>query len=419
MKKIHPSLIFTGALVAGLGAAIAGSVLRDSVDRSGRPERLLQASLEPMTSDMDLQIPEGQYFLKLTDLVKREYVEPIGDDSKLAVGAVRGMVASLVDPWSQFMNPSQYAAFLQARKGEMNGIGAELALVYGPEAKKLGSAGLEAQEDDVGPNTDRAALLPELIVTAVAPGSQAEAAGLRPGDRIEAIDGRWVPSEAVVKAWREEQRKLQAEGNTAKLSELRQQIREKTRADRPATRARDILNENGLPVEVEWVRGTEQLKAKLDRKPFKVAPIVNGEESPQLRFFQGADLAFEKALKSGKTTFDLRNSFAGDADVMIRCLEKFLPPGEVGSIIDRRGGKPKPLNLKGHGENTKLTLIVDESTRGAAALFAQIAEAHGSKLIGKLNPDNAVFVAHYQLVDGSGYSIVYGQFAAPSAGGTK
>jgi len=223
----------------------------------------------------------------------------------------------------------------------------------------------------------------------------------------------------VVKSWREQQKTLQAEGNTAKLNQLRQEIRTKTKNDRTPMRAKELLTENGSPLLIEWVRGDQTFRGSVERKTTVVKPMEKGT-SVALRFLKGAERDLEAAVRESKSlALDLRNSFAGDTETMLRCLEVVLPPGDVGSVRDRKGGKATALPIKGKGAGVALTLIVDESTRGAAAVFAQVAQAHGAKVQGKINPDDAVFTASHRLSDGSGYTLVYGQYEAPKAEASK
>lgn len=92
-------------------------------------------------------------------LVEHNYVEP-AQREKLLDGALRGMVAEL-DPHSQYMNPTEYAEFQNDTEGKFAGIGVEVDL-----------------RDE--------------YVTVIAPieGSPAAKAGLKPGDRILAVDNR-------------------------------------------------------------------------------------------------------------------------------------------------------------------------------------------------------------------------------------
>ncbi len=81
-------------------------------------------------------------------------------DTKLFYGSLAGMVAALDDPYSVFLDPQITEEFTEELSGSFEGIGAEIAI------KK-----------------DR------LTVIAPLPGSPAERAGLKAGDKILAIDG--------------------------------------------------------------------------------------------------------------------------------------------------------------------------------------------------------------------------------------
>jgi carboxyl-terminal processing protease len=90
-------------------------------------------------------------------LVENEYVDPV-DRERLIEGAIKGMVAEL-DPHSSYLPAEDYAIFQGDTEGKFGGIGVEVDFA-------------------------------DEYVTVIAPieGSPAERAGIRPGDRIFAID---------------------------------------------------------------------------------------------------------------------------------------------------------------------------------------------------------------------------------------
>ncbi len=94
---------------------------------------------------------------RVLTLVEREYVEPV-DRSRLVTGAIKGMVSEL-DPHSTYLPKSDYSIFRGDTQGRFGGVGVEV---------------------DFGRDQ----------VTVIAPieGSPAARAGVRPGDRITAID---------------------------------------------------------------------------------------------------------------------------------------------------------------------------------------------------------------------------------------
>lgn len=101
-------------------------------------------------------------FWETWQIVHDQYVDQPVDDTKLMQGAISGMLASLGDAHTAYMNPDEYKAAQAPLTGEeYEGIGAYV--------------------DTTGQ-----------YLTIVSPifGSPAEAAGLRPGDEIVAVDGK-------------------------------------------------------------------------------------------------------------------------------------------------------------------------------------------------------------------------------------
>lgn len=93
--------------------------------------------------------------------VENEYVDPV-DRQRLIEGSIKGMVAEL-DPHSSYLPAEDYAIFQADTEGKFGGIGVEVDFA-------------------------------DEYVTVIAPieGSPAERAGIRPGDRILAIDNMSV-----------------------------------------------------------------------------------------------------------------------------------------------------------------------------------------------------------------------------------
>jgi carboxyl-terminal processing protease len=116
--------------------------------------------------------------------IKREYVDDI-DDEALVDGAVRGMIEyGLEDPYSGYLTPDQYGSALDDLSGSFSGIGAEV--------------GMENLEDPG--NLEGCTVVTDacaIVIVAPLDDSPAEAAGLRPGDRIVAVDGTSTRGESV------------------------------------------------------------------------------------------------------------------------------------------------------------------------------------------------------------------------------
>ena len=69
-----------------------------------------------------------QVFLQVLDIVKNDYVEKNTDDKKLVYGAIKGLLESLDDPYTRFMEPTSYKEMKTRLNGSYSGIGIYIGL---------------------------------------------------------------------------------------------------------------------------------------------------------------------------------------------------------------------------------------------------------------------------------------------------
>lgn len=98
-------------------------------------------------------------FMQVVKAVQQYSLQPV-TEANLLEGGSAGLVNSLQDPYSLFLNSSQYRALQAQKSGEVVGIGVELA--YREQ---------------------------QAVVVSVLPNTPAEKAGLQSGDRLLAVDG--------------------------------------------------------------------------------------------------------------------------------------------------------------------------------------------------------------------------------------
>lgn len=118
----------------------------------------------PLASESSL---EFQSITEVWDLLHTEYIDaPDLDDKALVIGAIRGMVGALDDPYTEFFDDQETNALSDLLNGSFEGVGIKI----------------DTQGD---------------VLTIIAPlkNSPAQIAGIQPGDIITAVDGQPVEGE--------------------------------------------------------------------------------------------------------------------------------------------------------------------------------------------------------------------------------
>ncbi len=169
-KTLKVVLIALAVIVVGLGS-FAGGFVAGHLTPYGSVLPLTAGDpapdyVPPTTSpDQQTATPDELQtlfapFWEAWNIVHANYVDQPVDDVALMRGAIRGMMQALGDQHSTYMDPEDYKQANESLEGSYEGIGAY-----------------------VDTTTDY------LTITSPIPGSPAEAAGLRPGDKIVSIDG--------------------------------------------------------------------------------------------------------------------------------------------------------------------------------------------------------------------------------------
>ena len=190
-------LLLFGAATFVAGLAVAGA---DGVGAAPSPSGAPPSAAVPSSA----ATPEGtpgptpiietltcteptEAFAVLCDVyadIKTEYVDEVSDED-LVDGAVRGMIEyGLEDPYSGYLTPDQYGTALDDLSGSFSGIGAEVGIENLADASDVAACTVV---------TETCAM----VIVAPLANSPAEAAGLRPGDQILAVDGTPTLGETI------------------------------------------------------------------------------------------------------------------------------------------------------------------------------------------------------------------------------
>ncbi len=277
-------------------------------------------------------------FWETWDLVHKLYVEQPVNDLELMRGAIRGMLQALGDPHTGYMTPEEFQDAQAPLSGEYEGIGAwvDITADY-------------------------------LTIISPIPGSPAEQAGLRPGDKIIAVNGEdvtGVPPELV------RRRVLGPAGEPVVL-----------------TIRRTLENGEVEEFDVTIVRAKITIKSveytMMDNGVGYIRLITFGEKTPdELR----AALEDLMAQNPRGLVLDLRNNGGGYLATAIAVASQFLPPDTV-VLYERFGdGTEEVYTTEGQplAAEVPLVVLVNEGTASASEIVAGALQDHGrAALVGE------------------------------------
>jgi len=264
-----------------------------------------------------------EQFAKVLVMIENRYVDPV-DRTRLLEGAVKGMVSEL-DPHSEYFPPKEYQDFTAETEGKFGGVGIEI--------------------DGSGEY---------LVVIAPIEGGPAEAAGIKSGDEIVAIDGKDAKGIGVEKSVR----LMRGDPDTKVELTIR----------RPS--------ENGKLYKVPLVRKEIHVPSIL------TDVLPNGVAYLRIRQFQEkthADMvdavAKLRAKMGGKilgVVLDMRRNPGGLVDQAVGVADEFLDKGVIFSMRGQ-GGKvidESKATTGGVLLDIPLAVLVDEGSASAAELVA-------------------------------------------------
>ncbi len=302
--------------------------------------------------------------------IRASYVEDVPAE-RLVHGAIRGMMEAL-DPHSEFLDPDAYRMLTSDVEGRYVGIGVEV--------------------------TERDGWL---TVVSVFHGAPAERAGLQPGDRILAIDGRDardVPIQRAVKWIR---------GPTG--SAVRLLLRRPGRAERL-----EVTVRRGK-VEVSSVEG------RLLPGPVAYVRLSNFSEGAADRVVRAVRRLDREARGRGQglrgVLLDLRGNPGGLVQEAVSLVDAFLARGEVLSIRGRGGRLLERFEAHRAGTLPRrpLVVLVDGGSASASEIVAGALQDHGRALLVGERTFGKGSVQHLmELADGSALKLTVARYHTPS-----
>jgi carboxyl-terminal processing protease len=310
--------------------------------------------------------PDNNLMKQAWDKITANYVVPSkADSTTLNEGAIRGMVQSLNDPYSAYLNPNDYKLTTSDFQGSFSGIGAQVAL-----------------------NKDN-----QPIVVAPIAGSPAEKAGIKTGDVILAVDGKSTQglslTETVLLV-------RGPSGSTVKLTLLR---------DGQTT-----------PIEVSIVRAQITSPSVTSQMKGNVAYIkINS-------FAENTNDAFNAALQSLDLKnsvgiiIDLRDNPGGIVTTVVDVASHFIKSGIIITLRDNQG-KTSSESVNPNGVFTDLPIVVlvnQYSASGSEVLSGALQDYKRATIAGVTTLGKGSYDSFFTLSDGSAIYLTIGRWITPN-----
>ena len=285
-------------------------------------------------------------------------------DTTLLHGAMRGMVEALDDPYSEFLDPQEWTRFVDSLEGKLTGVGIEIAIVKN-------------------------------VLTVVAPleGTPAEAAGIKAGDQILAIDGQTAEGITTSQA----SSKIRGEAGTTVVLHIRHK-------DGKEEDISIVRQEISVPaVRSELVDDGRIGYIRLSRFDSDAATEVN-------RALQSFDLNGLDGL-----ILDLRNNTGGYTVAAVEVSSYFVDDGTIYSVKDTVRGNQTFSSIGNRIPNLPLAVLINGGTASAAEITAGAIHDHemgiliGQKTFGKGVQQST----QYHFPDGSVLKLTTGEFFTP------
>lgn len=305
--------------------------------------------------------------------VRREYLNPVPEASRLFDGAARGLLDALGDPYTRYMDARVFKEFSQDAAGFFFGVGIFIDI------------------------RDR-----YLIVVQPIEGTPAHRAGLRSGDRILYINK--VPTEGM--ALQEAVARIRGPAGTKVTLRVG---RDGQINDLEITRARvQIVSVQG-PGTLDPAVQKELAGARLGY----VRVLTFNEQTPK-----DIASALDNLSREGARglILDLRNNGGGLLGAATQVADRFVPDGQpVVHVVDREGRRKTDRAGSGAKLTLPVVVLVNEFTASASEILAgALRDSARATLVGQRSFGKGVIQTLFSLTGGGAAAVTTAKYLTPA-----
>ncbi len=331
----------------------------ENQEKGGEVSNLERPAPTYLGKDVDFNL-----FWDVWRKVKSDYIKKDTADTKLFYGSLRGVVSALGDPYSEFFDPDMAKKFDESLSGTFEGIGAEIAVKN-----------------------------KQLVIVAPLPGTPAERAGLRAGDKILAIDKQSTADMSVDYAVSI----IRGKGGTKVTLTMYHEGDKKEKIV-------EIIRENIVVASVTW-----------EMKPNSIAyiKITHFNQDTEGKFSEAVQELLAKRPRG--LILDMRNNPGGFLDTAVR-VSSYWVEGQTVVIEKYDSKKSEEYKARGRAslKNMPTVVLVNEGSASAAEIVAgALQDYQKAKLVGRKTFGKGSVQTLQRLDDGSALKLTIAKWLTP------
>lgn len=285
-------------------------------------------------------------------------------DENLEAGLLKGLVAGLGDPYSQYLTAEEMAKLSETTTGKFQGIG----VIISPD------------EDGT--------------VTVISPikGSPADRAGIESGDKILKINGKDFSAEKINEASKE----MRGEkGTTVKILLLKKKN----------------LKTEEVEIKREEIKIDSIIKDKIGDLGY--IGITMFDEETGKDFVKALNELTSEGVKG--IILDMRGNPGGVVDAAVEIGDAILPKTSFVTLKDNKGELVQDYKLDDSYNDIKMVVLVNEGSASASEILAgAIRDLDRAKIIGKTSYGKGVVQNVMSLPGGDGLKLTTSEYFTPS-----